>query len=126
MAPIILIWGECFPLLLSSWTEASAIDWPLLVTTSIHVANGISRCHLEIVCDCMCVCFCHVLCCLCVVRIVCVPGVICVVLVLWKRAYMYAFSLGWKLHMPDSEYHCYCNCPQPAQVSESTKTITLH
>ena len=39
---------------------ASVIDWPLLVTTTLHIANGIFGCHLEIVCVCvpMCVCIC--------------------------------------------------------------------
>ena len=62
MTPIIMIWGECFHLLLSSMDRG--ISYRL--ASASHVAYGISRCHLEIDCVCACVCA-HVCVCMCCV-----------------------------------------------------------
>ena len=70
-----MIWGECFHLLLSSMDRG--ITYRL--ASASHVANGISRCHLEIDCVCACVCahVCVCMCCVCL-YVLCVYVCVCV------------------------------------------------
>ena len=89
-----MIWGECFHLLLSSMDRG--ISYRL--ASASHVANGISRCHLEIDCVCVCAHVCVCMCCVCMCVCVCVYVCMCVSLcdmcILEKGLHVWVGSLA--------------------------------